>query len=76
MDYVVLARRWRPQQFDDIVGQENVTTTLKNTIARKRIGHAYIFTGPRGIGKTTIARVFAKALNCDGGPTPLHVISA
>ena len=70
MDYVVLARRWRPQQFDDIVGQENVTTTLKNAIARKRIGHAYIFTGPRGIGKTTIARVFAKALNCDGGPTP------
>ena len=67
--YQVLARKWRPQQFDDVVGQEHVTTTLKNAIAQNRLAHAYLFVGPRGIGKTSIARIFAKALNCVKGPT-------
>jgi len=68
--YQVLARKWRPQQFDDVVGQEHVTTTLKNAIEQKRLAHAYLFVGPRGIGKTSTARIFAKALNCVKGPTP------
>jgi len=67
--YQVLARKWRPQQFDDVVGQEHVTTTLKNAIEQKRLAHAYLFVGPRGIGKTSTARIFAKALNCVKGPT-------
>lgn len=70
MSYVVIARRWRPQQFDEIIGQEHVSKTLSNAIANNRIAHSYIFTGPRGIGKTTTARIFAKALNCEKGPTP------
>jgi DNA polymerase-3 subunit gamma/tau len=70
MDYQVIARKWRPQQFDEVVGQEHVTTTLKNAIAKGRVAHAYLFTGPRGIGKTSTARIFAKALNCADGPTP------
>ncbi len=69
MEYLVIARKWRPQQFDDVVGQEHVTTTLKNAIDKVRVGHAYIFTGPRGIGKTSTARILAKALNCVKGPT-------
>jgi DNA polymerase-3 subunit gamma/tau len=69
MSYQVIARKWRPQTFDEIVGQEHVTTTLKNAIATGRIGHAYLFTGIRGVGKTTAARVLAKALNCVNGPT-------
>jgi DNA polymerase-3 subunit gamma/tau len=69
MSYQVIARKWRPQTFDDIVGQEHVTTTLKNSIASGRIGHAFLFTGIRGIGKTTAARVLAKALDCESGPT-------
>jgi DNA polymerase-3 subunit gamma/tau len=64
MSYLVLARRYRPQTFADIEGQEHVTRTLKNAITRNRVGHAYLFTGLRGVGKTSIARVFAKALNC------------
>src|SRR6266404_3419655 len=67
--YQVLARKWRPQQFDDVVGQEHVTTTLKNAIEQQRLAHAYLFVGPRGIGKTSTARIFAKALNCVTGPT-------
>jgi len=67
--YQVLARKWRPQRFEDVVGQEHVTTTLRNAIAQKRIAHAFLFSGPRGVGKTTVARLLAKALNCAGGPT-------
>ena len=70
MSYVVIARRWRPQQFEEIIGQEHVSKTLSNAIANERIAHSYIFTGPRGVGKTTTARILAKALNCEQGPTP------
>lgn len=68
MSYEVLARKWRPQQFDDVVGQGHVTQTLRNAIDNNRLAHAYLFVGPRGIGKTSLARIFAKALNCVGGP--------
>ncbi len=70
MSYLVLARKWRPQTFDQVVGQEHVTRTLQNAIQSGRIAHAFLFTGPRGVGKTTIARLLAKALNCENGPTP------
>ena len=66
--YQVIARKWRPQTFDDVVGQDHVVRTLKNAIARNRIAHAYLFVGPRGTGKTSTARIFAKALNCTDGP--------
>jgi DNA polymerase-3 subunit gamma/tau len=66
--YQVIARKWRPQTFDDLVGQEHVVRTLRNAINRNRIAHAYLFVGPRGTGKTSTARIFAKALNCTGGP--------
>ncbi|MBN2069298.1 MAG: DNA polymerase III subunit gamma/tau [Opitutales bacterium] len=66
--YQVIARRWRPKQFDDVVGQEHIVQTLKNAILRNRIAHAYLFVGPRGTGKTSTARLFAKALNAEGGP--------
>ena len=64
MSYEVLAQRWRPQNFSDVVGQEHVTKTLKNQILSERVGHAYLFWGPRGTGKTTVARILAKAVNC------------
>jgi len=70
MSYLVLARKWRPQQFDEVVAQNHITTTLKNAIKQKRIAHSYLFTGPRGVGKTTTARILAKAVNCEQGPTP------
>ena len=68
MSYQVIARKYRPQRFADVVGQEHVTDTLTHAIEQKRIAHAYLFCGPRGTGKTTIARIFAKCLNCTGGP--------
>src|SRR5690349_20924572 len=70
MSYVVLARKWRPQSFEDLVGQEHVSTTIGNAIQRGRVAHAFLFTGVRGVGKTTSARILAKALNCANGPTP------
>ncbi len=69
MSYQVLARKWRPQLFEDLVGQEHVSQTLKNAITADRVHHAFLFTGARGVGKTSAARIFAKALNCESGPT-------
>lgn len=66
--YQVIARKWRPQTFEDVVGQDHVVRTLRNAIKRERIAHAYLFVGPRGTGKTSTARIFAKALNCTDGP--------
>lgn len=68
-EYLVIARKYRPQQFNEIIGQEHVCTTLVNAIKGNRLAHAYLFSGPKGIGKTTIARIFAKSLNCSNGPT-------
>jgi DNA polymerase-3 subunit gamma/tau len=68
MSYQVLARKWRPQRFDEVIGQEPVTRTLRNAIASGRLAHAFVFAGPRGCGKTTTARILAKALNCVKGP--------
>src|SRR6202048_5005117 len=70
MSYQVIARKWRPQTFGDLVGQGHVTETLQNAIRNNRVAHAYIFSGARGVGKTTAARILAKALNCVNGPTP------
>jgi DNA polymerase-3 subunit gamma/tau len=75
MSYQVLARKYRPQKFSDVIGQEHVTRTLQNAIAQERIAHGYIFSGHRGIGKTTVARILAMALNCRsskqaGPPSP------
>jgi DNA polymerase-3 subunit gamma/tau len=69
MSYLVLARKWRPQRFDDLIGQEPITRILKNSINQGKIAHAYLFSGPRGVGKTSTARILAKALNCEDGPT-------
>ena len=70
MSYIVMARKWRPSLFEDVVSQDHVTATLKNAIASERIAHSYLFSGPRGVGKTTTARILAKAVNCASGPTP------
>lgn len=70
MSYQVLARKWRPQRFEEVVGQEIVTKTLKNAIESDRMAHAFLFSGVRGVGKTSTARILAKALNCRDGPTP------
>src|ERR1700723_2637932 len=69
MSYQVIARKWRPQKFSDLVGQQHVTETLANAIKNDRVAHAYIFSGARGVGKTTAARILARALNCVHGPT-------
>src|SRR5450432_1432438 len=69
MGYLVLARKWRPQTFEDMTGQEHVVKTVANAIAQDRVAHAYLFCGPRGVGKTTAARLLAKSLNCEKGPT-------
>jgi len=68
MSYTVIARRWRPKRFEDVVGQPHIVTTIKNSIKHNRIAHAYLFTGPRGVGKTSLARIIAKAMNCIDGP--------
>jgi DNA polymerase III subunit gamma/tau len=70
MSYQVLARKWRPQRFDDVIGQRGVTQTLRNAITAQRIAQSFVFAGPRGVGKTTTARILARALNCETGPTP------
>ena len=70
MSYVVLARKWRPRTFEEVVGQRPITQALQNAIATGRVAHAYLFAGPRGVGKTSVARILAKALNCQEGPTP------
>ncbi|MCA1652510.1 MAG: DNA polymerase III subunit gamma/tau, partial [Acidobacteria bacterium] len=70
MSYQVLARKWRPQRFDDVIGQRGVTQTLCNAIGANRIAQSFVFAGPRGVGKTTTARILARALNCEKGPTP------
>jgi len=69
MSYIVLARKWRPQEFDEVIGQEHIIKTLKNSIASGRLSHAFLFAGPRGVGKTSTARILAKSLNCQKGPT-------
>src|SRR5260221_12931525 len=69
MSYQVIARKWRPQQFADVIGQRAVTTTLRNALTSGRLAQAFVFAGPRGVGKTTTARILARALNCMNGPT-------
>ena len=71
MSYQVLARKYRPQKFSEVIGQEHVTRTLKNALAQGRTAHGYIFSGHRGIGKTTVARILAMALNCQSSDNPV-----
>ncbi|HTZ39887.1 MAG TPA: DNA polymerase III subunit gamma/tau [Syntrophales bacterium] len=71
VEYLVLARKWRPQVFEDVIGQDHVVTTLRNAIRLGRVAHAFIFSGPRGVGKTSVARILAKALNCEKGPSEI-----
>src|SRR5256884_5623587 len=77
MAYQVIARKWRPQKFDDVTGQEILTQTLRNSIEHGRLHHAYLFSGARGVGKTTTARLVAKALNCHKatGPTGMPCVT-
>src|SRR4029077_18261665 len=70
MSHIALARKWRPQRFEDVIGQRGVVETLKNAISSGRLAQSFIFAGPRGVGKTTTARILARALNCVQGPTP------
>ena len=70
VEYQVIARRFRPRNFDEVVGQEAVADALRQSILQNRLAHAYLFCGPRGVGKTSAARILAKALNCEQGPTP------
>ncbi len=70
MSYLVLARKWRPQSFEEVIGQRHITKTLQNAIANDRVAHAFMFAGARGVGKTSMARILAKALNCREGPKP------
>ena len=69
MSYQVLARKWRPKTFEQVVGQEHVVRAISNALEQQRLHHAYLFTGTRGVGKTTLARIIAKALNCETGIT-------
>jgi DNA polymerase-3 subunit gamma/tau len=71
MSYLVLARKWRPKGFEDLIGQEPISRILSNAIGQGKIAHAYLFSGPRGVGKTSTARILAKAMNCETGPTPV-----
>src|SRR5262249_55943875 len=71
MSYQVIARKYRPQTFEEVVGQKPIVTTLRNAIEQRRVHHAYLFSGPRGVGKTTVARLLAKSLNCEKGPTAI-----
>jgi DNA polymerase-3 subunit gamma/tau len=73
MSYKVIARKYRPQTFSEIVGQQHVTRTIANAINSNRVAHAYIFSGVRGVGKTTTARILAKALNCEKGTRPIRM---
>ncbi|MBR3458580.1 MAG: AAA family ATPase, partial [Selenomonadaceae bacterium] len=70
MAYIALYRKWRPKTFSDLAGQEHISRTLSQAILSGKVGHAYLFSGPRGTGKTSTAKILAKALNCEQGPTP------